>query len=267
MSFRCENENLEIHGGHSQNHNHDHGHDHGHDHDDDALLPTNPEQSLYAHIDNTKIKMLNAIGMSHVGRASTLNMSSVFLKEQDNRFKIDTWLQSDTDCQMVIHIPFTSVCKIDSLIIRCNRPKISDEFDAPKAINIYKNWRRNVNIDFNTINSKRVKIDATIEYPESVGIEPTSTDLINEDESSMIEYHLPKAKFNDCQSITLFFKDNWSDDEDNLVNLYYLELRGSVSGKLRKDDTVPIMSVYESAPNPVDHQKVESDKNNVNIGM
>ncbi|KAG0658282.1 hypothetical protein C6P45_002218 [Maudiozyma exigua] len=267
MSFTCEDENLGACGSYNHNHNHSHGHDHGHNHDEEAPLPTNSEQSLYAYIDNTKIKLLNTIGMTHAGRASPLNASSVFVKDQENRYKIDTWLQSDTDCQMVIHIPFTSVCKIDSLIFRCSKPKISDEFDAPKTINVYKNWRHDVNIDFNTLNSKRAKIDTTIEYPESIGIDPTSNDTINEDESSMPEYHLPKAKFNDCQSITLFFKDNWSDDEDNLVKLYYLEIRGSISGKLRKDDTVPIMSVYESAPNPLDHQKVESDKSNINIGM
>ncbi|SMN17732.1 similar to Torulaspora delbrueckii TDEL_0F02790 hypothetical protein [Maudiozyma saulgeensis] len=262
MSHNCEDESLGIH----HNHNHSHrGHDHDHDHEPPA--PTNSEQSLYSYIDSTKIKLLNGIVMSQGSQSSTLDKSSVFIKNRDDKFKIDTWLQSDTDCQMVIHIPFTGVCKIDSIILRCNKPNLSEEFDAPKTIQIYKNWRKNSNIDFNTLNSNHIKTNHKIEYPQDVGIDPTTTEVIDQDESNMIEFHMPKSKFNDCQSITLFFKDNWSDDEDNCCKLYFLEIRGSFTGKLAKDNAVPIMTVYESAPNLLDHQRVESDKPNIHLGM
>ncbi|CAB4256392.1 similar to Torulaspora delbrueckii TDEL_0F02790 hypothetical protein [Maudiozyma barnettii] len=262
MSFNCEDDSLGIHHNHTRN---NHGHGHGHDHE--PPVPTNSDQSLFSYIDTTKIKLLNGIAMSQGSQSSTLDKSSVFIKNRDNKSKIDTWLQSDTDCQLVAHLPFTGVCKIDSIILRCNKPKLSEEFDAPKTIQVYKNWKKNSNIDFNTLNSNHIKPNYKIEYPQNVGIDPTTTTETDEDETSMIEFHMPKAKFNDCHSITLFFKDNWSDDEDNCFKLYYLEIRGSFTGKLAKDDAVPIVSVYESAPNPLDHQKVESDKPNIHLGM
>lgn len=57
-------------------------------------------------------------------------------------------------------------------------------------------------------------------------------------------------------SLTLFFKDNWSADEDDLNRTYYCELRGEVTGQL-KNTGVPIVAVYEAAPNPI-HAKLES---------
>lgn len=71
----------------------------------------------------------------------------------------------------------------------------------------------------------------------------------------------------DCDSLTIFFEDNWSSDEDELCRLYYLEIRGEFLGISKSREQVPLMTVYESAPNPVDHIKLESEQTHINMGL
>ncbi|GMM53592.1 hypothetical protein DAKH74_002080 [Maudiozyma humilis] len=262
MSHNCENEHF------SHGHDHGgHGHGHGHDHDDEAPLATNAQQSLYQYIDTTKSKLLNAVALEGESLLNTDQKYAAFIKPTDQKFDIQRSLKSDIDCQMAIQIQFTGSCRIKSIILRCNKPELSEEFDAPKTIEIYKNWKRSVNLDFDNLASKKIKPDMSVEYPKDIGIDPTTTEKIDLNEDSMIEYHMTKGKFNDCHSFTLFFKDNWTSDEDNLCKLYYLEIRGDYIGKIERDNTVPIVSVYESAPNPLDHQKVESSSDKINLGL
>lgn len=264
MSHNCETEHFT----HTHSHTHSQNNDHSHEHDHTPLSATNPEQSLYQYIDTTKIKILNGVAMDKGSSTfNSISKAKSFIKTQDEKFKIGTWLQSDADCQLAIQLPFTGICKIDSIILRTNKPNLSDEFDAPKTIQLYKNWKDNINLDFDTLSSKHTKVDYHFEHPQNNGIEPSTTADFDTDESNMIEHFLPKRKFNDCHSITIFVKDNWSNDEDNLWKLYYIELRGEFIKNLSKDNTVPLMTVYESAPNPLDHQKLEADKDTVNLGM
>lgn len=244
MSHSCEDEH------------HDH---HGHGHDHTAPIPTNAEQSLYAFIDTAKIICLNATVPTIAGQSEPCRG---FLKDQDSRFDCGRFLQSDADCQMVVHLPFTGNCKLFSVILRTNANDPSATLSSPRSIKLFRNF--NKNIDFDTLESS--KEDLKIEHPEDVGLRDSS-ETENHDESTFVEHYLPRRVFQNCSSLTLFFQDNWSADEDDLCRLYYLEIRGEFSGQRVLNNGAPMINVYESAPNPVDHGKLETEQDEIGLGM
>lgn len=243
MSHNCEEEHY------------DHEHDDGHDHDHTAPIPTNQNQSLYAQIDTSKVICLNAVAR---GLQQHTQYSSTFLKPQDNRFDCSTYLESDADCQLVVHVPFVGNCKLFSIILRTNKTDVG--FSPPKKINLFKNY--NKSIDFDTLASS--KADLHIQHPEDVGVTGSEPNM---DEDTFVEHFLPRRIFQGCSSLTLFLENNWSGDEDDLCGLYYLEIRGEFSGRLTPHGGAPVTTVYESAPNPLDHQKLESEMDEVGMGI
>lgn len=244
MSHTCEDEHHD-----DSNHGHDHT----------APIPTNAEQSLYPFIDTAKIICLNAVAPALPER---LELYKSFLKEQESKFECGYYLQSDADCQVVIHLPFTGDCRLFSVIIRTNANDPEAELNSPKTIKLFRNFNRN--IDFDTLSSS--KEDLRIEHPEDVGLRD-STESINTDENTFVEHYLPRRIFQNCSSLTLFLQDNWSTDEDELCRIYYVELRGEFMGKRVLNNGAPMLSVYESAPNPVDHQKLEAEQDEIGLGM
>lgn len=251
MSHQCENEQFDQ-GSHNSHHNHNHNH--GHDHTPNVL--TNANQSLFQYIDTSKIRVLN-------GTTRTTPIYDSFIKSQEDKFDISKYMESDADCQLIIQIPFTGSCKITSILLRTNGN--TGQLSSPKNINFYKNFKKHINLDFDTINS--LKPDVKIEHPNNVGIIDNINETISIDDSNIVEHHFPKSGFADCDSITMFIENNWAGDEDYLSRLYYLEIRGELTNKRKHNDTVPLMAVYESAPNPLDHSKIKSEHNNVNLGI
>lgn len=240
MSHSCENEHRD------------------HDHTHESPIITNPQQSLYSYIDITKIQYLNVIGHGNFTK-----MYSCFLKPRDLCYNISEYIESDTDCQMLLHIPFTYTCKLLSIIFRYNGN--GDNYSSPRSIKFYKNFKKN--LDFDTISSSKASFQ--VEFPNNHGIVPVkgTNEVEIVDDNTFIEFHFTRLAFSNCHSITIFVENNWSNDEDDLTQLYYLEIRGEVIGQHRKDNTVPLTTVYESAPNPLDHIKLESEQGNVQLGM
>ncbi|EDO16980.1 hypothetical protein Kpol_1041p38 [Vanderwaltozyma polyspora DSM 70294] len=239
----------------SHNHNYHHCEDEHHDgHNHTAPIPTNPGQSLYQFIDTTKIRCFNVVGNG------CNEIYKGFLKDRDNRFNCSSYAQSDADCQVIVHIPFTATCRVFSIILRTNVDDSSNNLNSPKTIKIFNNFKKN--LDFDTLNS--AKPDLSIEQPQNVGVQAGSDD-INEDESTFVEHYFPRINFQNCSSLTLFLQDNWSGDEDELSRLYYLEIRGEPTGKLQPDNSVPLMAVYEAAPNPAEHNKLEQEADELNF--
>lgn len=235
-----------------------HCEDEHHSHSHTAPIPTNPQQSLFQYIDDSKVVTLNGIPYP----SNRQPITSTFLKSNDDRFDCSKYLQSDADNQLILHIPFTSTCKLFSIILRNNKDDDENELSTPKIVKIYKNF--NKNIDFDTV--KDTKPTYSIECPQDVGL-PHSVDTDkNTDENTFVEYFLPRTQFNNSDSLTLFFEENWAGDEDLLMNLFYLDLRGECTGPKRDRNAVPLMTVYESAPNPAEHTKIESDKQNASLG-
>ncbi|CCF57991.1 hypothetical protein KAFR_0D03430 [Kazachstania africana CBS 2517] len=222
---------------------HEH-HDHRHDHTPPAT--TYATQSLFEVIDTPKIKVLNGIPINGQG-------ANVFIKAQNERADTTRYLQSDTDCQIVIHIPFLSSCKLYSMIIRANNELDDEEFSIPKEIYVYKNFNKVLNFD--SVN--KTKNDLQLVYP--------SLQRDKED----IEFHLPKLKFQNTDSITLFIKNNWSQDEDLNCKIFYIEIRGEINNRLKKSNETNGFAAtsYESRANPLDHKPLESSNGFINLGM
>lgn len=239
MSHNCEDEHYD--------------HSHGHDHT--APIPTNPNQSLFAQIDTSKVRCLNATAK---GVPPHTELFKAFLKDQDQKFNCSHYLESDADCQLVAHIPFVGNCKLFSVILRSNDN--DDGLSTPKTVKLFKNYHKS--IDFDTLGSS--KADLTIQHPNNVGVTETG---INEDEDTFVEHYLPRRIFQNCCSLTVFIEDNWTGDEDDLCRLYYLEIRGEFSGKIAPHGGAPMTTVYESAPNPLDHQKLETETDEVEMGL
>ncbi|SCU83036.1 LADA_0C09318g1_1 [Lachancea dasiensis] len=228
-------------------HNCEHEHDHGHGHDDNPPLPTAEAQSLFPFINTPNVRCFNAVGHG------SNDLSKCFLKSQDDKCDVSKYLGSDADCQLILHIPFTVVCRVFSLVVRFSRT--GNGIGSPKTIKIFKNY--NKSIDFDTIaDSKPVH---TIENPENAGIDGDVADSVATvgDEYGFVEHFLPRQHFQNAESLTVLIEDNWSGDEDDLTRCFYLELRGENSGQKRTNDGVPLLAVYEAAPNPLDHQRVD----------
>lgn len=243
MSHHCEDEH----------------HDHGHGHDHTAPIPTNANQSLYCHVDTANIRCLNAVTP---GLPKHLETYKSFLKDQQSKFNCSYYLQSDADCQMVIHMPFVGNCKLFSLILRTNANDPECALNTPRTIRLFKNY--NQSIDFDSINA--MKEDHKLEHPENVGLMDGEQE-VNEEENSFVEHYLPRRNFQNCSSLTVFIEDNWSRDEDDLCRVYYLEVRGEFSGERAINNGAPVVNVYESAPNPLDHQKLENETDEIGLGL
>lgn len=226
-----------------------------HEHHDHSPPPvTNSTQSLYEHINFLQVVCLNVVAKG------SDNQSACVFKTQDEKYNVSRYLESDADCQMIIHVPFTGTCKLFSIVLRCNRT--DGGYSSPKTIKLYKNFNKNV--DFDTLSES--KDDHHFENPQDIGIGVgIETDVL--DDSTFVEHHLPRHIFQNCYSLTLFIQDNWTADEDDLTCCFYLELRGEYTGERASNDAIPLMTVYESAPNPVDHQKLEYEHENMELGM
>ena len=234
MLYHCEDDH----------HNHQHGHEHI------APIPTNANQSLYQYLDTSNIRCLNVEPRGRVDK-----LYKAFVKTQDNKYNCLSYLQSDSDDQMIVHVPLTANCKIYSIILRTNGNDPDNELNSPKTIKLFKNFTKNV--DFDTLNDSKEDIKLT--HPENVGINVDGSTTLNEDDNTFVEHYLPRHLFQNCSALTIYIENNWSGDEDELSRLFYLEIRGEFTGTLVSDNIVPLMTVYESAPNPVDHNKLESE--------
>ncbi|CDO95751.1 unnamed protein product [Kluyveromyces dobzhanskii CBS 2104] len=244
--YACET-TMARHNCEDESHAHSHAHGHGHSHE--PPVETFSQQSLFAYIDTTKVRVLNAVSTD---RSSSV--SKYFLKPQDQKYDTSLYLESDADCQVLFQVPFTASVKIFSVLLRVNRN--GSGYSSPKQLLLYKNY--NKNLDFDTISD--LKADYNIEYPNNVGVEPGYDNESLVDDDTFVKFDLPRNVFQNCESLTVLVKNNWSDDEDDLNRIYFCELRGEVTGKLRNTG-VPIIAVYEAAPNPA-HAKLESQTAN-----
>ncbi|SCU78600.1 LAME_0A05050g1_1 [Lachancea meyersii CBS 8951] len=244
---------------HSCEHEHEHGHGHGdHGHDHSPPLATNEVQSLYKYINTPQVRCLNAVG------CGSNDLSSCFIKSQDDKYDISKYLESDADCQLILHIPFTGVCRLFSCIFRFGRNS-SGGIGSPKNVKLFKNFTKNIDFD----NLSEAKPQHELENPENVGIDVDGAAGATsvENDAGFVEHHLPRQHFQNVESLTLFVENNWTGDEDDLTRCFYVELRGEFANHKRSDDEFPLMAVYEAAPNPLDHQKVESELGGTTLGM
>ncbi|VEU20478.1 DEKNAAC101326 [Brettanomyces naardenensis] len=251
-NFSCETEAY-TQGTELNSDNHDHGHGHqnhghgghgGHNHSHGAPpIPTNESQSL-----NSKILTPNLSALNLANPQSDL--PSLF-KDRSHKYSIQPCFKSDADNQLILKIPFEGSTKLYSVILRTS----NQDDHCPRTVKFYNGTR---DLDFDSITSAQVTFEA--EHPR-VGLDDTSELQEEEivDDSSFVEHYLPRNLFGGVSTLTIFFENNWSGDDDEPLHLYSVELRGEFHGLMKK---TPVVTIYESAANPADHAKISATQFN-----
>ncbi|OAA67896.1 DUF1000 domain containing protein [Niveomyces insectorum RCEF 264] len=227
MSHHCHDEHVGGGGGHDH-HDHDHGHGHGHghgghDHSDD-LTPA-LQHSLYQHIDFDQVVTLNE-ARAGAGRA-------VVRKTWADRLAPDPELASDVDPQLLMHVPFTGQVQLHAVLLRTSATAA-----APRTLHVFQNRE---DLDFGSVEDAVAAGQAaqTFELAQTADVQ---------------ELAVKRARFGQVRRLTLFFPDNFGDDQDDDDNdeptrVSYVGFRGAWMQLGR----APVNILYEAAANPSDH--------------
>lgn len=204
----------------SGHHHHDHGgHCQGeHDHSNDITPAV--QTLLYSQIQFDSITTLN--------EATPKSGAAIVQKSWTERLNDQPELESDADEQLLMHIPFTGQVKVHSVLI-WTAPTPS----APKSLKLFKNRE---DLDFST--ASELTATQKLDVPQPVP------------GADIFEIPLNRAHWNATTSITLFFEDNWGDEEVTRVG--YIGFKGQHMALNRE----PINFLYEAAANPGDHVSI-----------
>ncbi|KAF3936470.1 hypothetical protein ABW19_dt0207907 [Dactylella cylindrospora] len=212
----CHDEHT--HGGDGHDH-HDHA---GHSHDDDITPAI--QSSLYNCIDFDAVTTFNE---------STLGSGKAILRKTwDERLSTDPELESDSDPELLMYIPFAGIVRLHTLLIRS-----PPDGTAPLTLKIFINRD---GMDFSAASSTTPTQILSIPM-----IPPSSA-------PEVVEMPLKRALFNNVRSVTLFFEDNHSDGEEEVTKVWYLGFKGDYM-KIGRE---PIITLYEAAANPKDHTNI-----------
>ncbi|KAF3170248.1 hypothetical protein TWF106_007804 [Orbilia oligospora] len=211
----CHHEHT--HGGGGDGHDHDHA---GHTHDDDVTPAI--QSSLYNSIDFDAVSTLNE-SEPDAGKR-------VLRKTWDERLETTPELESDSDQELIMFVPFAGIVKLHSLLIYS-----PPDATSPRTLKLFIN---RTDVDFS--NASSVTPTQTLEIPL---VPPSSRPEIT-------EIPLKRALFNNVRSLTLFFEENHSyDGEEEVTKIWYLGFRGD----FMKVGREPVITLYEAAANPRDH--------------
>lgn len=202
------------HSGHGHGHGHGDGHDHSHD------LEPALQSNLYKQINFESIITLN--------EAEPRSGAAIVQKTWDERLNDEPALASDTDEQLLMHIPFAGSCKLYSIIIRT-----SDSDSAPQTLKLFRNRD---DMDFSLASD----------------LQPTQT-LTLPKSNEVAEIPLNRALWNGTTSINLFFEDNHSGGDEDVTRISYLGFKGDFMALNRE----PVHVLYEAAANPQDHKMIQ----------
>ncbi|KAI1820568.1 translation protein [Xylaria intraflava] len=209
---------MSCHDEHAGHDHHDHGgHDHDHDHSNDVTPAL--QRSLYQHIQFDKIRTSNE-AVRDSGKA-------IVKKTWAERLQVEPELSSDTDEQLLMHIPFTGQIKLHSILLRS-----SPSPGAPRTLKVFVDRD---DLDFSSIDDAQ----ATQEFELS-------------QTSEVQEIPVKRVLFSKARHLTLFFVDNFGvfeGDDDTVTQLSYLGFKGDWMQLGR----APTNILYEAAPNPSDH--------------
>jgi thioredoxin len=143
-------------------------------------------------------------------------------KGKDKAEETPDWVQSDTDEQLMLYIPFTSTLKVHSLHITSISPRSDSDDDddeipmRPRTMRLYINRPHVLGFD------EAEDIDPV----QTVAIEPRDWD----DKTGTAKIELRFVKFQKVTSLVIFFVDGDGDSEKILVDR--LRIFGESGGKL-----------------------------------
>ncbi|KAI8918840.1 galactose-binding domain-like protein [Entophlyctis helioformis] len=211
----CQDEShSHDHSGHSHGHGHGHGHDHDHDHDGPDR---GDEFTLYTQVNYDGVRCLN--------EAADGSARKVF-KPWDQRFDTTAFIESDADEQLILFIPFTGLVKLKSIALLG-----FNDSSTPATMKAFTNRE---DVDFDTVESTTAQQEW--ELIESV---PSK--------DSIPEYPTKMARFSNLRNLTLYFPANFG---ASTTKIRYIGLKGEWT-QISKN---PVITLYESAPNPNDHK-------------
>ncbi|KAE8215153.1 hypothetical protein CF327_g1542 [Tilletia walkeri] len=209
-------------------HDHQHcGHEH-HEHggDDDHLKPGEGQQDfLYAKIDKEGVIALNE---------QEAGMGARTIKPWDQRKDESLYLETDTDDQTLIQIPFTGLVKLRSLFLKAGPNNYT-----PDAIYLFPNVDTMDFADAEAAVASGSGNKAPSQKLESIAVT-----------REVVEYPLRPAKFSNVRSLTLFVPRSMGEET---TRIYFLGFKGEWSDVKREG---PTNIIYESAPQLKDHTKV-----------
>ncbi|KAJ2649770.1 hypothetical protein IWW40_002946 [Coemansia sp. RSA 1250] len=188
-----------------------HGHGHGHGH---AEADTGAQDSLFGKVDVDKAWCLN--------EATAGSVKTIF-KPWADRLDTTQLVQSDADEELIIHVPFTGMVKLKSLLVWGGAGP-----SAPSRLRIFANRD---SLDFDSIG------DAA----------PTQVVELASGLREPAEYPVRAAKFGSTRSLTLHVPENFGSEH---TSVYFLAFRGEWT----PPKEAPVVSVYELTPNAADHK-------------
>ncbi|ORY64395.1 PITH domain-containing protein [Pseudomassariella vexata] len=215
-----------CHGEHAGHGGHDH--DHAHDHSDDITPAL--QHSLYQHINFDGVETLNE-AQADSGKAIVRKTWEEHLQEQPE-------LASDADEQILMNVPFTGQVKLHSILLRT-----SPSDSAPRTLKVFINRD---DMDFSTAEE----------------LAPTQEFELSQT-SEVQELPVKRALFGKVQRLTLFFEDNFGNDDEDVTRLSYLGFKGEWMQLGRAPDQI----LYEAAPNPNDHKLKGTNVNAMGSGI
>ncbi|KAJ9069763.1 hypothetical protein DSO57_1015259 [Entomophthora muscae] len=199
---------------HSHHADHDHGHGHGHDHNHDDDVEAALKESLLSKIDLENVRCLN--------EAVPGSVKHVF-KPWELRMDLEKFVESDSDEQLIIFVPFTGMVKLKSITLRGGV-----EGASPSLLKVFINRE---DIDFDSAESTT----------------PTQEWELVDHPHDVVEYSTRLTKFNSVRNLTLYFPSNFGSDTSILS---FIAFKGEWS-EVKQD---PIITIYEVQPNVKDHK-------------
>jgi hypothetical protein len=215
---------------HDHSHSHDHDHSHSHDHSHD-LEHDGAGDSLWGFIDTSRVRCLN-----ESSPGSVLNC----LKPWNKRYEVEPFLESnEDDCELLIHIPFTSVVKVRAICLGGGR-----EGSAPSRMKV---WVDRDDIDFS--NASELPAAQAVEL-----VEPAA----GSSDSAVVEYPAKMSKMQNVSSLTIFLPETFGADTTIVTFLGF-------KGESTNARHAVVEAVYESKPQAADHKTRGNEFTNASV--
>ncbi|KAL9042860.1 MAG: hypothetical protein Q9180_000283 [Flavoplaca navasiana] len=202
----------------SHNRSHSHNHDHGpgnHSHDDEVEPAL--QSLIWKQIDFESIRTLN--------ESEPDQGAKIVEKTWPQRLDPEPMLESDSDEQILMFVPFTGVLKLHSVLVRS-----LEDSSAPKTLKLYLNRD---DLDFSTASDLQPK--QTLELSQT---------------SEIQDLPVKRTSFGNTYSLTLFFEDNFGND---ITRISWIGFKGEFMNLNRE----PVEVLYEKAANPKDHTLIQ----------
>jgi hypothetical protein len=194
-------------------------HDHTHDNEEDAVNTA----SLYQFIDFDQVEGFNL---------DPHTPAKDIFKPWNERLN-DVHISSDSDEQILIHVPFTGMVKLQSIYVR----GLADD-TCPSLLKVF-------------VNTDHVDFDHAESTP------PTQEWALPQSSSEIGEYRTKMSKFTSVRNITLYFPTNYGGDVSKLLYI-------GMKGEFTKTPRNAIITIFEASPNPADHAKLKDALANAN---